>query len=44
MPVNEIRALSFKTIISELDLLKKVVIIQSNVWKEKICCCFQSNK
>ena len=31
MPVNEIRALSFKTIISELDLLKKVVIIQSNV-------------
>ena len=43
MRVNELRALPLKTIISELDLLKKVVIIQWNVWKEKICCCFQSN-
>ena len=34
---------SLKTIINELNFLKKAVIIQWNVWKEKIYCCLLTN-
>ena len=36
-------ALSLKTITNDSGLLKKEVIIQWNVWKEKPCCCLQPN-
>ena len=34
MKVNELRDFIFKNIINELDLFKKAVIIQLNVWKK----------
>ena len=34
MTVNELRDFIFKNIINELDLFKKAVIIQWNVWKK----------
>ena len=34
MTVNELRDFIFKNIINELDLFKKAVIIQLNVWKK----------
>ena len=34
MTVNELRDFVFKNIINELDLFKKAVIIQLNVWKK----------
>ena len=43
MSINEIRKCIFETIISELNFLKKAVIIQWNVWKEKIYCCLLTN-
>ena len=34
MTVNELRDFIFKNIINELDLFKKAVIIQWNIWKK----------
>ena len=34
MTVSELRDFIFKNIINELDLFKKAVIIQLNVWKK----------
>ena len=43
MTIKELRDVIYKTIIDELDFLKKTVIIQWNIRRKNICYCLQLN-